>query len=242
MHPEVEKLLKLQETDLQIEHYNSRIELLPKQLAALEDKLSGTRRSLESNKQQIVKVASDKKKLEGSIQDLEQKNSKYRGQLTDVKTNEQYRALLHEIDFNEKEVRKIEDGIIGLMEQDEVLRKDAQSIQRRLQEEMALVDSEKKAAEAEVTKDRHILAELHQQREALIQTVDSSVLNTYRQIGKFRKGIALARATQDSCQACHVRIRPHVVSQVMAGDEIITCDSCNRILYWMPDAPYELTS
>jgi uncharacterized protein len=242
MHPEVEKLLKLQETDLQIEHYNGRIELLPKELAALEDKLSGTRQSLESNKQQIAKVASDKKKLEGSIQDLEQKNSKYRGQLTDVKTNDQYRALLHEIDFNEKEVRKIEDVIIGLMEQDEVLRKEAQSTQRRLQEEMALVDSEKKAAEAEVTKDRQILAELQQQREGLIQTVDSSVLNTYRQIGKFRKGIALARATQDSCQACHVRIRPHVVSQVMAGEQIITCDSCNRILYWKPDTPYEVTS
>jgi predicted nucleic acid-binding Zn-ribbon protein len=33
-----------------------------------------------------------------------------------------------------------------------------------------------------------------------------------------------------------------VVSQVMAGEQIITCDSCNRILYWKPDAPYEVTS
>ena len=52
----------------------------------------------------------------------------------------------------------------------------------------------------------------------------------------------LARATQESCQACYVRIRPHVLSQVMAGEQIITCDSCNRILYWKPDAPYEVTS
>ena len=127
MHPEVKKLLKLQETDLQVQHYNGRIELLPKQLAALEAKLSGTLQSLEANKQQIAQAASDKKKLEGNIQDLEQKNSKYRGQLTDVKTNEQYKALLHEIEFNEKEVRKIEDGILGLMERDEALRKEAQT-------------------------------------------------------------------------------------------------------------------
>jgi len=242
MHPEVEKLLKLQETDLQVQHYNGRIELLPKQLAALEAKLSGTLQSLEANKQQIAQTASDKKKLEGNILDLQQKNSKYRGQLTDVKTNEQYKALLHEIEFNEKEVRKIEDGILGLMEQDEALRKESQVIQQRLQQEKALVDSEKKAAEAEVTKDREILTELQRQRETLMQSVDVAVLNTYKQISKFRKGIALARATQDSCQACHVRIRPHVVSQVMAGEQIITCDSCNRILYWKPDAPYEVTS
>ena len=121
-------------------------------------------------------------------------------------------------------------------------RKDALIIQQRLHQEKALVDSEKKAAEAEVTKDRDILAELQRQREMLVQTVDSGVLNTYRQIGKVRKGVALARATQDSCQACHVRIRPHVVSQVMAGEQIVTCDSCQRILYWKPDAPYEATS
>lgn len=242
MHPEVEKLLKLQEADLQIQHYNGRIELLPKQLAALEAKLNGTLESLESNKQQIAKVASDRKKLEGNIQDLEQKNSKYRGQLTDVKTNEQYRALLHEIEFNEKEVRKIEDDILVLMEQDEALRKESQALQQRLQHEKALVDSEKKAAEAEVTKDQEILVELQRQRETIMQSVDAAVLNTYRQISKFRKGVALARATQDSCQVCHVRIRPHMVSQVMAGEQIITCDSCNRILYWKPDAPYEVTS
>ena len=151
MHPEVEKLLKLQETDLQVQHYNGRIELLPKQLAALEAKLNSTLQALEANKQQIAQAASDRKKLEGNIQDLEQKNSKYRGQLTDVKTNEQYKALLHEIEFNEKEVRKIEDGILGLMERDEALRQEAQTIQQRLQQEKALVDSEKKAAEAEVT-------------------------------------------------------------------------------------------
>src|SRR5262245_37827627 len=178
MHPEVEKLLKLQETDLQVQHYSSRIELLPKQLAELESKLNGTLQALDSNKQQIAKVASDKKKLEGSIQDLEQKNSKYRGQLTDVKTNEQYRALLHEIEFNEKEVRKIEDSILGLMEQDETLRKESQAIQQRLQQEKALVDSEKKAAEAEVIKDRDILSELQSQRDILIQSVDPAVLST----------------------------------------------------------------
>ncbi|MCI0419387.1 MAG: C4-type zinc ribbon domain-containing protein [Acidobacteria bacterium] len=242
MHPEVEKLLKLQETDLQVQYYSGRIELLPKQLAELEAKLNGTLQSLESNKQKIVKAASDKKKMEGNIQDLEQKNSKYRGQLTDVKTNEQYKALLHEIEFNEKEVRKIEDGILALMEQEEELRKESQAIQQQLQKEKALVVSEKTAAEAEVARDGEILSELQSQREAVMRSVDPAVLQTYRQIAKFRKGLALARATQDSCQACHVRIRPHVVSQVMSGDLIITCDSCSRILYWKPDAPYEATS
>ena len=111
MHPEIEQLLRLQETELQIKHYTDRIDLLPKQLADLEAKLNGTLQSLEANKQKAAKTVADRKKLEGNIQDLEQKNSKYRGQLTEVKTNEQYRALLHEIEFNENQIKKIEEDL-----------------------------------------------------------------------------------------------------------------------------------
>jgi hypothetical protein len=60
------------------------------------------------------------------------------------------------------------------MEQDEALRKESQVIQQRLQQEKALVDSEKKAAEAEVTKDREILTELQRQRDTLMQSVDAA--------------------------------------------------------------------
>jgi predicted nucleic acid-binding Zn-ribbon protein len=242
MHPEIEKLLRLQEAELQIKHYTDRIDLLPRQLADLEAKLNGTLQSLEANKQKTVKAAADKKKLEGNIQDLEQKNSKYRGQLTEVKTNEQYKALLHEIEFNENQIRKIEDDILVLMEQDEELRKESQTIQHQLQKEKALVDAEKKAAESEVADDKIILAELQDRRGILLQSIQPESLDLYHRIVKVRKGVALARATQDSCQACHVRIRPHVVSQVIAGESIITCDSCGRILYWKPDAPYEVTA
>jgi uncharacterized protein len=242
MHPEIEKLLRLQEAELQIKHYTDRIDLLPRQLADLEAKLNGTLQSLEANKQKTVKAAADRKRLEGNIQDLEQKNSKYRGQLTEVKTNEQYKALLHEIEFNENQIRKIEDDILVLMEQDEELRKESQTIQHQLQKEKALVDAEKKAAESEVADDKIILVELQDRRENLLQSIEPESLDLYHRIVKVRKGVALARATQDSCQACHVRIRPHVVSQVIAGESIITCDSCGRILYWKPDAPYEVTA
>ncbi len=240
MHPEIANLLKLQETELEIQRLNNRIELLPRQLAELEAKLNSTLQALETNKQGIAQTVLDKKKLEMMIQDLEQKNSKYRGQLTDVKTNDQYKALLHEIDFNDSQIRKIEDDILVLMERDDELRKDSKKLEQQLQSERALVEAEKKAAEAEVTKDRKALKDLHDSRGSTMQSVSEEVLSMYQRIVKARKGVALARVADESCQACHVRIRPHVISQVMSGDTILLCDSCNRILYWMPGAPYEL--
>ena len=240
MHPEVEKLLRLQNTELQIRHYTERVELLPKRLSELETKLNDALKAVNNVKDRISKMALEKKKLESSIQDLEQKNSKYRGQLTDVKTNEQYKALLHEIEFNEQQIKKIEDEILVLMEEEELVRRETRSNEERLKGEKDLVEVEKKSAEAEVRQDKLALVTLEEQRQAILQSVEKSVLESYVRISSFRKGISLARAYQESCQACHVRIRPQLLSHIMTGDSIITCDSCSRILYWQPDAPYEI--
>jgi uncharacterized protein len=239
MHADLEKLIQLQQIELQIKDYSDRIELLPKHLAALEQKLNATVQSLSSSQDRISRLALEKRKLEGMIQDIEQKNSRYREQLLDVKTNEQYKALLHEIEFNNLEIRKTEDNVLLKMEEEERLRKEVLQIEHQLRTEKENVDSEKKAAQAEADKDRHLLQELGARRQSLVQEVNPSLLETYARIARFRKGVALARARGDSCEACHVRIRPQVLTQIMAGEAILTCDSCDRILYWQSDAPYE---
>ncbi len=240
MHPDLEKLIRLQETELQIKSCQEQIEELPKQLAALEVTLNGTLNSLDAIKRKLVTIASDKRRLEGDISDLEQKNSKYRQQLLEVKTNEQYRALLSEIEFNAQRIRVTEDDILAKMEAEEKLKREAQEVENRLQKEKALVETEQKTARELVARDESILLELQNQRQVLIQAISPDVFEKYSRISRVRRGVALARATEASCQACHVRIRPHVLSQVMSGDSIVSCDSCSRILYWKSEAPYEL--
>jgi predicted nucleic acid-binding Zn-ribbon protein len=239
MHPDLEKLIQLQEVELQIKTYTDRIELLPKHLAELEQKLNTTTQSLSSGQERLSKLTLEKRKLESVIQDIEQKNSRYREQLLDVKTNEQYKALLHEIEFNREQIRKTEDDVLTKMEEEERLRKEIQQLEQQLRSEKETVDAQKKVAEAEVGRDRQLLEELRAQRQSLIQNVTPRLFETYTRIASFRKGVAIARARGDSCEACHVRIRPHVLSQIMSGETILTCDSCNRILYWRSDGPYE---
>jgi predicted nucleic acid-binding Zn-ribbon protein len=53
-----------------------------------------------------------------------------------------------------------------------------------------------------------------------------------------RRGVALSMATRDGlCSLCHVRLRPHVFQQVRTNEQIIQCDSCQRILYYVPPPP-----
>jgi hypothetical protein len=242
MHPDLERLIRLQETELLIKHFVERIEQLPVKMAELEGKLDGTQQQLKSNKDRLAKLASEKRKLEGSIQDLEQKISKYKNQLTEVKTNEQYRSLLNEIEFGNSQVRKIEDEILLNMEEEEHIRRDVFQIEWQLASEQDAVNGEKKAAKVEVEEDRRLLAAAEEDRNRLVELIDPALYDRYTQIASFRKGVALARAADESCQACHVRIRPHLLSLVMSGETIVACDSCDRILYWKADAPYEASA
>ena len=89
--------------------------LYPKRVAAIEEKkLAGTKAVLE-NAKIAVKADEASRKYETAIKDVQQKISKYRDQSLEVKTNEQYRALMHEIQFAEQDIRANEDKILELM-------------------------------------------------------------------------------------------------------------------------------
>jgi predicted nucleic acid-binding Zn-ribbon protein len=60
----------------------------------------------------------------------------------------------------------------------------------------------------------------------------------FEQVARARKGVAICSATRDGlCSLCHVRLRPPVFQQVRHNDTIIQCESCHRILYWIPPPP-----
>jgi predicted nucleic acid-binding Zn-ribbon protein len=72
------------------------------------------------------------------------------------------------------------------------------------------------------------------QREA--RDIEAPLLAKYDQLLKMRKMLAVASLDGDICSACHVRLRPVVAQHVRRGTEIVTCDSCQRILYAVPKA------
>src|SRR6202011_6371685 len=115
MLPDIEKLLDLQVADKEIRRLQDEVAALPKRVAVIEQKLAGTKAQLEKAQSAARGDETNRKKFESTIKDLQAKISKYRDQSLDVKTNEQNKALLHEIQFAEQEVRLNEDRILEVM-------------------------------------------------------------------------------------------------------------------------------
>ena len=60
---------------------------------------------------------------------------------------------------------------------------------------------------------------------------------TFERVLKARAGIAVAKAANGHCTICHVRLRPQVFNTILRNESIIQCDSCQRILYYVPPPP-----
>jgi hypothetical protein len=74
-----------------------------------------------------------------------------------------------------------------------------------------------------------------------MQNLEPRLVATFEQVARVRKGVAVTTATRDGlCSVCHVRLRPQVFQLVRQNDSIVQCDTCQRILYYIPPpAPAE---
>ena len=61
-------------------------------------------------------------------------------------------------------------------------------------------------------------------------------LAVFELVSRRRNGVGVAQARDGICTVCHVRLRPQVFNTVLRNDQIIQCDSCQRILYSVPAA------
>src|SRR6266446_9424357 len=239
MLPDIDKLLELQVADKEIRRLQDEVAALPKRVAVIEQKLAGTKAQLERAQSAAKGDEANRKKFEAAIKDLQAKISKYRDQSLDVKTNEQYKALLHEIQFAEQEIATNEDKILELMVNAEARDKEVKAAEAELKEEMTEIEKEKKIAHDRTAEDERELAEWTAKRDASRSAADQDMLRHYDRVTKFR-GSGLAEVLDQKCTGCSVVLRPQTYNEVRSG-KMIYCDYCQRILYYDPskEAPKE---
>jgi predicted nucleic acid-binding Zn-ribbon protein len=231
MNSDLKQLIRLQTIDISVQELRSRIDRFPTISKALDAKLKSAQAGLESVKENVKNNQGNRKKLESEISSVEGKISKYRDQMVSVKTNEEYRALQHEIDHAQTGIRKIEDEILNLMMEAETAQTDIKAAEVRLKEDQGKVNEERKALEEENKRDLSALEGYLKERKEIQAGVSSDLISQYDRVRKHRGGIGVSPARNEICEICQVRIRPQVFQEIRKNDQIIACDACQRILY-----------
>jgi uncharacterized protein len=229
----LEHLIRLQKVDEQIAQLLHSIAELPKHLASLEEKLRAHRSSLDEAEKAIAAEEARRRRLDSDLKDIQQKVLKYRGQGASVKTNDEFRALQHEIDFAEAEITKIDDQQLQVMEKIETLQASRTAVTAASSEQQALVEQEKDSARATAAEQQAKLAELKAERELHRKEVDPPILSTYDRISSSSRKTGLARVQNQRCLACQMYLRPQIWNQIRSG-QLMACESCARLLYFDP--------
>src|SRR5215467_4061253 len=167
MLPDLSLVIRLQEVDNRLADLAREIAALPKHIAEIEKKLVSHERKLDADRAALVANQKERKKCEGDIQVQEQKISKLKDQMTGAKTNDQFRAFQHEIEFCQKEIRKAEDRILELMTESEPLDKNVKAAETALKAEKTQVDSEKAQARERTAVDQKAQSELQAERSSI---------------------------------------------------------------------------
>jgi predicted nucleic acid-binding Zn-ribbon protein len=239
MLSDLKLVIRLQEIDNRLVDLTREITALPKHIAEIEKKLVSHERKLEADRAALVANQKERKQCEGDIQMQEQKISKLKDQMLQAKTNEQYRAFQHEIEFCEKEIRRFEDRILELMGESEPLDKNVKAAEAALKTERAQVETEKQQARERTAVDQKAADELHKERAGIVAQVTPSTYQLYERVRKGRRGIGVAEALEGRCSACQMALRPQFAQELKRGDKVMACESCQRILYYNPPASFE---
>ena len=239
MLADLQLAVRLQELDNRVTELTREISALPKHIAEIEKKLESHTRKLEADRAALTANQKDRKKDEGDVQLQEQKISKLRAQMLDAKTNEQYRAFQHEIEFCENEIRRAEDHVLELMAESEPLDRNVKAAELALKAEKAQVDAEKQEAVARTAEDKKALEQAQQERAQIVARLNPSLYRQYERIRKGRRGVAIAEAVDGRCGACQIALRLQFYQDLKRGDQVMFCESCARIIYYNPPVAFE---
>ena len=253
VHPELKTVIELQQVDLRIAELTLQIDASPSQIQTLETQLSDFLRAHEERKVRLSANQKERRELEAEVQAVQAKISKHKDQLYQVKTNEQYRAMLKEIEGEEENIRKIEDKTLERMLEAEALQKQVQDAAaclegagdihedfHRLEGEKARVGAEKNRLESARQAAEGERSQLRARRATLADGLSVAVRETYERVARGRRGVAVAEVRDGFCTGCNVRLRPQIYNDIRAKESILTCESCSRILYYVEPAPEEI--
>jgi predicted nucleic acid-binding Zn-ribbon protein len=233
MHPSLKHLIGLQAVDRRAAELRQQLSSFPARFAKLDQQLAAARKRLDDSRAALTKSLTERKTLELDVEQWKQRIRKYKDQTAEVKSNEAFRALQHEIAQAEIELAHAEDRLLERMVAAEELEQQLREAERALREAEAVVAAEHSRLEAEQGNLERELAALADERERFTQALPADLLNLYQRIARKHGGVALAEVREETCSACRVRIRPQVYQELRRpdNDQIFHCESCTRILY-----------
>ena len=232
MLPELQQLLVLQEKDQHIRRLKLDLKRLPADQERAKGKLAADTESVRAAKEKVQLNEVAMKNLELQIQTRRDTIAKLKIQQYETRKNEEYAALGHEVERYTKDVAKLEDEELELMEKAESLKAALTEVQQALAVTQASVDEELSQIAQRQTNVTAQLNEFNGIRKGLADRADPDLLESYDRIFNHRGDSAVVELSGGICRGCNMKVTPACINAAKAEKSLTTCPNCGRFVYF----------
>lgn len=232
MLPELTALLELQRRDSVVSDAKRKLGEIPKRRDELRGAVAGTKTELEAAKKELEAARTARRGFEKEVEGFQAEAAKLERQLLDVKTNQEYTAMRHQIAAVNERKSDVETKILESFEKEEGLQAAVKKAETRLVEEEARLKQGEAALDRENEELTASLAEAERSRDEARPGVPATILSRYDRLVGARDGVAVTEVRKGACGACFKALTPHALQIARTGEQIQNCESCGRILIY----------
>jgi len=233
--PELSQLIELQELDLEIQRIADKLASIPAEREQAEEKFNQYAAEFLALKNQHEETLAERTRLETELAETQTHHEKFKQDLMRVSNEKEYITALREIDATKKHIGALETEILKRMEEAEALAEQLTTFAPDIEAKRSEVDLVLASLDRNKAGSEDRVGELESRRGEIAGAISANLLSMYERVAKARRGMALSEVRDGICSACRMRVRPKIFSDVRRGDQLITCDSCSRILFYRPN-------
>ena len=238
MHPDVRKLLDLQEIDQEVSVLRRDLDSLPQEEARRQQRLNDLNQVRAERRGALEKAEVRSRGLEKSIQEADEEVKKLETRLNGVRNNAEYQATLLQIESVKRERDTMQEEGLALLDHLEGQGADLQEAETAANaEEAVFTEFQEEAAELR-RKSQVGLDEVMQRRAGKTAGIVPELMDRYEKLFDVRGGLAVCAVENKVCQGCFTNITTNDIARLMGGSTVVTCGSCQRILF-LPESPEE---
>ncbi|HTM58659.1 MAG TPA: C4-type zinc ribbon domain-containing protein [Candidatus Udaeobacter sp.] len=235
MSDELDRLWALHALDEAAIAVEQRLRQRPLERAEWERRIQAERHTLDAHRAAGLELQKKRRELEKDIDALNTEERRFQGQLPAVKKNEEYTALLHEIEGVKRRRSDLETDVLTRMEEEEA----AGRARPALEKSLAAVEAERaqrfERMSSEETADRDELAGIEKRRAAELEKLPAATRSRYERVRQSREGRAVVAVIKNACGGCYRSLPPQVLQEARRRDRVLVCEGCGRLLVWPPD-------